>query len=55
MTDWKDNIHFVLVEPKETGNIGASARAIKNMGFRNRSLHGSSECFTGYVPRFRKK
>ncbi len=35
---WKDNIHFVLVEPKEPGNIGASARAIKNMGFSNLSL-----------------
>ena len=33
MRFWKDNISFVLVEPKEGGNIGASARAIKNMGF----------------------
>ncbi|MDW7998021.1 MAG: RNA methyltransferase [Thermodesulfovibrio sp.] len=32
---WKNNVHFVLVEPKESGNIGASARAIKNMGFTN--------------------
>lgn len=32
---WRDNIYFVLVEPKEPGNIGASARAMKNMGFRN--------------------
>ncbi|MBI5742093.1 MAG: RNA methyltransferase [Nitrospirae bacterium] len=38
MTTWKDNIHFVLVEPKEPGNIGAAARAIKNMGFKNLSL-----------------
>lgn len=38
MRDWKDNISFVLVEPKEPGNIGASARAIKNMGFRNLCL-----------------
>ncbi|MEN2985106.1 MAG: RNA methyltransferase [Thermodesulfovibrionaceae bacterium] len=30
---WKQNIYFVLVEPKEPGNIGSSARAIKNMGF----------------------
>ncbi|MBN2653684.1 MAG: TrmJ/YjtD family RNA methyltransferase [Nitrospirae bacterium] len=30
---WSDNITFVLVEPREPGNIGASARAIKNMGF----------------------
>jgi TrmH family RNA methyltransferase len=33
--NWKDNIYFVLVEPKEPGNVGASARAIKNMGFKN--------------------
>ncbi len=38
MAGWKDNIYFVLVEPKEPGNIGASARAIKNMGFRNLCL-----------------
>ncbi|MGC2062469.1 MAG: RNA methyltransferase [Thermodesulfovibrionales bacterium] len=38
MTGWRDNIHFVLVEPKEPGNIGSSARAIKNMGFGNLSL-----------------
>ncbi len=34
----KDNIFFILVEPKEPGNIGASARAIKNMGFKNLEL-----------------
>jgi len=33
MSNWKDNVHFILVEPREAGNIGASARAIKNMGF----------------------
>jgi TrmH family RNA methyltransferase len=38
MGNWKDNIYFVLVEPKESGNIGASARAIKNMGFKNLCL-----------------
>lgn len=38
MPNWKDNICFVLVEPKEPGNIGASARAIKNMGFKNLCL-----------------
>lgn len=38
MENWKDNIYFVLVEPKESGNIGASARAIKNMGFKNLCL-----------------
>ena len=38
MKAWQDNIYFILVEPKEPGNIGASARAIKNMGFRNLCL-----------------
>ncbi|MBI4843934.1 MAG: RNA methyltransferase [Nitrospirae bacterium] len=38
MSGWKDNIHFVLVEPLEPGNIGASARAVKNMGFKNLCL-----------------
>jgi TrmH family RNA methyltransferase len=38
MKSWKDNISFILVEPKEPGNIGASARAMKNMGFRNLEL-----------------
>jgi TrmH family RNA methyltransferase len=38
MNEWKQNIFFVLVEPREPGNIGASARAIKNMGFRNLCL-----------------
>lgn len=38
MDDWKENIYFVLVGPKEPGNIGASARAIKNMGFRKLCL-----------------
>lgn len=36
--DWKDNISFILVEPKEPGNIGASARAMKNMGFTHLEL-----------------
>jgi TrmH family RNA methyltransferase len=38
MNAWKQNVFFVLVEPREPGNIGASARAIKNMGFRNLCL-----------------
>jgi TrmH family RNA methyltransferase len=38
MKAWQDNIYFVLVEPKEPGNIGASARAMKNMGFGNLCL-----------------
>lgn len=35
---WADNVFFILVAPTEPGNIGASARAIKNMGFRNLEL-----------------
>lgn len=38
MKNWKDNIYFVLVEPREPGNIGAAARAMKNMGFKNLCL-----------------
>ena len=34
----KNKFEFILVEPSHPGNIGASARAIKNMGFRNLSL-----------------
>ncbi|MBF0344778.1 MAG: RNA methyltransferase [Nitrospirae bacterium] len=30
----KENIYFTLVHPKEPGNVGAAARALKNMGFR---------------------
>lgn len=44
MEDWKGNVFFVLVEPWESGNIGASARALKNMGFRGLRLvrpHGA--------------
>ncbi|MFZ2054082.1 MAG: RNA methyltransferase [Candidatus Aminicenantales bacterium] len=35
---WKNNVHFILVGPTEAGNIGAAARAIKNMGFRRLEL-----------------
>ncbi len=34
----KENITFLLVEPGEAGNIGAAARAMKNMGFTNLEL-----------------
>lgn len=40
---WTENIFFVLVEPKENGNIGASARAMKNMGFNNLILVNPAE------------
>ena len=33
-----DNIEFILVEPSHPGNIGAAARAIGTMGFRNLTL-----------------
>jgi TrmH family RNA methyltransferase len=38
MKDWKENISFILIEPKEPGNIGSSARAMKNMGFMKLEL-----------------
>ena len=34
----KNKIEFILVEPSHPGNIGAAARAIKNMGFQNLTL-----------------
>ncbi|MBN2408225.1 MAG: RNA methyltransferase [Candidatus Aminicenantes bacterium] len=37
---WKNNVHFVLVGPTESGNIGAAARAIKNMDFHRLELVG---------------
>ena len=43
--NWMQNIHFVLVNPRESGNIGASARAIKNMGFSNLELVNPPENF----------
>jgi len=33
-----DNFAFVLVSPKASGNVGAAARAIKNMGFSDLRL-----------------
>ena len=38
MKNWKENISFILIEPKEPGNIGAAARAMKNMGFHHLEL-----------------
>jgi len=38
MPSWKNNVSFVLVEPREPANIGASARAMKNMGFKTLCL-----------------
>jgi TrmH family RNA methyltransferase len=46
MGTWKDNISFILVEPKEPGNIGSSARAMKNMGFRSLELVKPGEFLT---------
>ena len=34
----KNKFEFILVEPSHPGNIGATARAIKNMGFQKLSL-----------------
>lgn len=36
--NWKDNVSIVLVEPTESGNIGATTRAMKNMGFSSLEL-----------------
>ena len=38
MKQWKDNVFFVLIETMESGNIGASARALKNLGFSRLEL-----------------
>jgi TrmH family RNA methyltransferase len=38
MKNWKEHISFILIEPKEPGNIGAAARAMKNMGFHHLEL-----------------
>jgi len=38
MKSWKENVSFILIEPREPGNIGASARALKNMGFKDLEL-----------------
>jgi TrmH family RNA methyltransferase len=35
---WKDNVSFVLIETRESANIGASARALKNLGFSKLEL-----------------
>ena len=40
---WKDNVSFILVEPEEPGNIGSTARALKNMGFRRLELVSTGE------------
>lgn len=51
MKNWKDNISFILVEPNEPGNIGASARAMKNMGFKNLELVKPRRFLTGEARR----
>ena len=38
VASWKKNIHFVLLDTLEPGNIGAAARALKNLGFSNLHL-----------------
>ncbi|RMG04987.1 MAG: RNA methyltransferase [Nitrospirae bacterium] len=45
MENWRNHIHFILVNPREPGNIGASARAIKNMGFSQMHLVNPPENF----------
>ena len=33
-----ERFRFVLVEPQSSGNVGASARALRNLGFRRLEL-----------------
>lgn len=47
MEEWGKNVYFVLVEPRESGNIGASARALKNMGFKNLCIVNPPPVVTG--------
>ena len=35
---WRDRVHVILVRPEHPGNVGAAARAIKNMGYRSLRL-----------------
>lgn len=36
--DWRQRVRVVLVRPEHSGNIGAAARALKNLGFSNLHL-----------------
>jgi TrmH family RNA methyltransferase len=36
------NVRFVLVEPRESGNVGAAARAMKNFGFTDLWIAGNA-------------
>jgi TrmH family RNA methyltransferase len=47
MKSWKDNVSLILVEPEEPGNIGAAARALKNMGFGRLELVNPPELLSG--------
>ena len=38
----RQNVFFVLVEPRTAGNIGAAARALKTTGFKNLVLVNGS-------------
>ena len=38
MTDFFDRARFIMVHPSHPGNVGAAARAIKTMGFRELCL-----------------
>lgn len=46
MNTWRENINFVLIEPEESGNIGAAARALSAMGFPRLSLVKSADDIT---------
>ncbi|NTU42333.1 MAG: RNA methyltransferase [Nitrospirales bacterium] len=38
MDEWKKNLSFILIDTLESGNIGAAARAMKNLGFSRLEL-----------------
>ena len=46
-----DHIRIVLVEPKEPGNIGAVARAMKNTGLSHLYLVNPPDHTSGEAPR----
>lgn len=43
------NFAFVLVRPRQAGNVGSAARAIKNMGFNDLRLVAPGEAAAGRV------
>ena len=46
-----NDIEFILVEHSHSGNIGACARAIKNMGFKKLGIVKPRKTITKEAPR----